>query len=188
MTSKTIIAVFLILILFGSSIDVSALLPPTSNLQKFLQSNVILMGTVLSSEPIAIPENEMTQTSYDIKVTRYIKNNLNEEILSVVATGSKESIILPAGIIFEKGENVFLYLIPFEGKYIVSPHSVVYFDNFTEFLIPPPLQLQKHGVTPDDIPCKSFHQKILKPSGIPICVTPETAESLSMRNNWQKVQ
>jgi len=184
MSSKIIIATFLILILFGLNIDVSALLPPQSNLEKFLNSDTILMGTVDSLKILTVPENEMPQTSYDIKVTRYLKNNLNEQILSVVAMGSTESPPVLTGKIFEKGQNVFLYLIISDGKYIVSPHSVVYLDNFTEFLIPPPLKLLKNGVTPSDIPCKSFHQKVFKPSGIPACVTPETAESLVTRN-WK---
>ena len=187
MTSKTIIAAFLILILFGFNIDVSALLPPESNLEKFLRSDIVLMGTVSSSKILTIPENEMPQTSYDIEITRYLKNNLNEEILSVIALGSKDSPLIQNSKILEKGQNVFLYLMISEGKYLVSPHSVVYFDNFTEFLIPPPLQLLKNGVSSSDIPCKSFHQKVFKPSGSPVCVTPETADALAMRN-WEKVK
>ena len=142
------------------------------------------MGAVDSLKILTVPENEMPQTSYDIKVTRYLKNNLDEQMLSVIAMGSIESPPVLTGKIFEKGQNVFLYLIVSDGNYIVSPHSVVYLDNFTEFLIPPPLKLLKSGVPPSDIPCKSFYQKVFRPSGNPVCVFPETAELLVMRG-WK---
>jgi len=53
--------------------------------------------------------------------------------------------------------------------------------SFWPISILAPLKLFKHGLGFVDIPCKSFHVKIIKSSGNPICVKPDTAEVLKNR-------
>ena len=158
-----------------TDIDAEPLLPPKSNLDLFLYSDVVLMVNILSKS------SESDETTYEIHVDRYLKNSLSENIIFANTLGTKNSVLAPIGKFFEIDQNVFLYLIWSNDRYIISPHSVVFFENFTEFLIPPPLKLFKHGLDSSDIPCKSFHEKIIKPAGNPICVKPSTAEILKNR-------
>jgi len=158
-----------------TDIDAEPLLPPKSNLDLFLDSDVVLMGNILSKS------SESDETTYEIRVDRYLKNSLDDNIIHATTVGTTNSAIMSTENIFELDENVFLYLIWSNDKYVISPYSVAFFENFTEFLIPPPLKLFKHGLDSSEIPCKSFHEKIIKPSGNPICVKPSTAEILKDR-------
>ena len=162
--------------------DVDAILPPPkSNLDLFLEYDVVLMGTIISETSVQKSEsNESEYTTFEISVDRYLKNSLSEEIISVNTIVTYPEIPSPENF-FEVNQNVFLYLIWSNEHYVISPYSVAYFENFTEFLIPPPLKLFKHGFDSAEIPCKSFHVKIIKSSGNPICVKPDTAEALKNR-------
>lgn len=168
--------------LFWTTVVDAFELPPKSNLDLFLESDVVLMGNILSETTVSESESsEFDETTYEIQVDRYLKNSLSENIISASTLGTKNSVLPPIGKFFEIDQNVFLYLIWSNDRYVISPHSVVFFENFTEFLIPPPLKLFKHGLDSSDIPCKSFLEKIIKPAGNPICVKPSTAEILKNR-------
>ena len=145
--------------------DVDAILPsPKSNLDLFLESDVVLMGTIISETVQKSESNESKYTTFEISVDRYLKNSLSEEIISVNTIVSYPEIPSPENF-FKVNQNVFLYLTLSNENYVISPNSVAYFENFTEFLIPPPLKLFKHGFDSAEIPCKSFHVKICRKPG-----------------------
>ena len=141
--------------LFWTTVVDAFELPPKSNLDLFLESDVVLMGNILSEISVLKSEsNESEHTTYEISVNRYLKNSLSEDIISANTVVTYPKLPSP-GNFFEVNQNVFLYLIWSNEHYVISPYSVAYFENFTEFLIPPPLKLFKHGFDSAEIPCKS---------------------------------
>ena len=181
MVCAQLLVALLVISLVSTLSQVDAFLPPPeSNLDLFLESDVVLMGTIISDTVQKSESNESEYTTFEISVDRYLKNSLSEKIISANTVVAYPELPSP-GNFFKVDQNVFLYLIWSNEQYVISPYSVAYFENFTEFLIPPPLKLFKHGYDSAEIPCKSFHVKIIKSSGEPICVKPDTAEALKNR-------
>jgi len=103
--------------------------PQKSNLELFLESDTVLMGNILSEETIAAePGIGLGKTTFEIRVDRYLKNSLNDDIIHADADGINFEVV-PDGKYFELDTNVFLYLTWSDDKYIISPYSETFSEN-----------------------------------------------------------
>ena len=88
--------------------------PPFSDQDKYNAAQVIITGKIVSfSKPEPMPHQlTSTDTIYEVKVDKYIKNPLGEDTLSVIARGGPDAEDDPMGstVTFGVGDNVYLYL------------------------------------------------------------------------------
>lgn len=175
-----------IFILLIPSVD--ALLPPRTNLDLFLDHDVILVGVVTSEKELPYsPDSSLGKTEYEISVDRYLKKPLSLKKITAEGLGSKNATLhVTNEVIFNTGQKVLLFLVMDKEKYFISPYSVTLSGDLNEAFIPPPLKLFKNGLSVDEIVCKSYFEMLLKPSGSPVCVKPSTAAHL-MERGWEKV-
>ncbi len=158
---------------------------PKTNLEKYIENDVILIGNVVS-----LKENlSEGSTEYEIKIEKFIKNPQTTSTLFVIGTGAKSSEIhLSIEKIFNVKDRVFLFLNERDEKYHISLYSfnALLFNPDDEFLLPP-LMLYRAGISSDDIVCRNNLELVLKQSNnSPACVTPNTKAKLVERG-WISV-
>ena len=107
-------AVFLSLVLVVSLVP-SIIAPPYfSEQDKYNAAHVIVTGNITSVSKPDPPSHMLTSTNtvYEVKVDRYIKNPLDQDVLFVVARGGPDAEDDPMGstVNFDVGDYVYLYL------------------------------------------------------------------------------
>ncbi|MCE9653428.1 MAG: hypothetical protein K8Q89_10320 [Nitrosarchaeum sp.] len=107
-------AFFLSLVLVVS-LTPSVIAPPDfSDQEKYNAAHVIVTGKIVSfSKPDPLSyQLSSTDTIYEVKVDKYIKNPLGKQVLSVIARGGPDAEDDPMGstVTFDVGDNVYLYL------------------------------------------------------------------------------
>lgn len=180
------IIIFLLVVSFFSlGIAVEAMLAPTTNLDLFLDHNMIVVGEIISERSIAPkPGSHIGTTEYEIFVDRYLKSPQSFKKITASGLGSKNSTShITNETIFNIDQKVLLYLSIVNEKYVISPYSGPFFGEINNSMIPPPLKLYKNGVSANDIVCNLSFQKILKPSGMPACIKPESLAGF-MERGW----
>jgi len=160
-----------------------AVAPPKTSLQLYQESDVIVVGSVLSAESF-VSSDGSDQTKYAIKIIQQIKSDLQTDTIDVIGFGSKDATRhLSDEIIFEQNQNVFLLLYESDNILYVSPYSkpVQDFEPNSSFILAP-LKLFKAGIQTDQIHCKSNLELIIKASNdLPACVSHDTANTLKNR-------
>jgi len=81
---------------------------------KFNAAHVVLTGEIISFTKPEPPPNlvSSTDTIYEIKVDKYIKNSLEQDIVSVIARGGPNAEVQPrsGNVNFDVGDFVYLFL------------------------------------------------------------------------------
>ena len=160
-----------------------AVVPPKTSLQLYQESDVIVLGNVVSAEPF-VSSDGLDQTKYAIQIIQPIKSDLQTDMIDVIGLGSKDATRhLSDEIIFEQNQKVFLLLYQSNNMLYVSPHSITAqnFDPDSDFILPP-LKLFRAGIITDQIHCKSNLELIIKATdNSPACVSSDTANNLKNR-------
>jgi len=183
--------VSLMILLVGISIvflpSASGFLIQLTNLEKYLESELIVFGEVTSLRDLQDGSNETSSTVYEIAILQSIKGNAEADEITAVGFGSLNSTRqLEGQTIMSKGQQAIL-LLNFEsdGFWHISPHSVSLpsLDPDTQFILSP-LKLYKAGIPVEDIHCKSSLELAIKSSnGHPVCITPESFDIL-LERKW----
>lgn len=160
--------------------DSYAILAERTNLEKYQENEIILIGSVVS-----LTENLSEGfTEYEINVEKFMKNPQTSNTIMVVGSGAQSSETqVSIDRIFNEQDRVFLFLNEKDGEYHISPYSfsAPVFNPDEEFLLPP-LTLYRGGIASDDIVCKDNLELILKASdNSPACVTSNTKTKLIER-------
>ncbi|MDH3677534.1 MAG: hypothetical protein OEQ12_04450 [Nitrosopumilus sp.] len=167
----------------------NGILAPKTNLDLYLDSDLIVMGKVLSLEEIKDVSNTTPRTSYEIIISQYIKGNTETNQITVVGFGSLNSTMqMDNQIIMSEGQKALLMLNEqIDGYLYISPYSLSSdFLNPDLHFILPPLKLLKAGISSEDIHCKSHLELALKSSnGSPVCLKSESKNILYNRG-WIK--
>lgn len=176
---STLAIAAILLFSFGISDSYSYLVPRT-NLELFVENEIILVGNVTALTGNNLPGF----TEYEIHVEKFLKNPQTSNTIFVSGSGGQsdaDKISIEQG--FMIGDRVFLLLNERDGKNIVSPYSSIFplFNPDEEFLLPP-LILFRAGIPVNEIVCKDKFELILKASdNSPACVTLMTKEKLEDR-------
>lgn len=184
-TKKITAMVFLIGISAVVLPDASGYLVPMTNLDLYLENELIVMGQVTSLRDIQDDSNSTPRTLYEIKVIQHIKGNTETNKISVIGLGIINSTRqLDKQVIMSEGLQVLLML---NGKtdenWHISPYSVSLesLNPDTQFILPP-LKLHKVGIPIEDIHCKSNLELAIKSSnGSPVCLTNKSFDRLHQR-------
>ena len=171
------------IILFSVIPSAYPVVPPKTTLQLYQESDVIVLGNVVSAEPF-VNSDGLDQTKYTIQILQPIKSDLQKDTIDVIGLGSKDATRhLSDEIIFEQNQKVFLLLYSIDSSLYVSPYSIPAqnFDPNSKFILPP-LKLFKAGISIDQIHCKSNLELIIKATdNSPACVSIDTANNLKDR-------
>jgi len=156
---------------------------PKTTLQLYQESDVIVLGMVVSAEPF-INSDGLDQTKYTIQILQPIKSNLQKDTIDVIGLGSIDAKRhLSDETIFLVDQKVFLLLVDVDDTLYVSPRSVSA-ENYdpNKYFILPPLQLAKAGIPIDEINCKDGLKLVIKANnGSPACVKYESVDPLISR-------
>ncbi len=179
--SSVLLASFIAGILFSVSAliitDANAVLIPKTNLELYIENEIILVGKIVS--PIEFPDKGLTE--YQIKVERYLKSPSNVDLITAIGEGAKSSAFhISTEKIFNEGDRVLLFLNLFEEEYMISPYSInaEAFNADSDFMLPP-LRLHKAGISTDDIVCRGNLILVLKSTNAkPACVKLDSIERL----------
>ena len=190
MTPKRIlIIIFLTGISITSLSFVSGALSPKSNLDLYLDSDLIVMGEVLTVEEIEDISNVTAKTKYEIKILQYIRGIPESSQISVIGFGSINSTAYQDNqFIMSKGQSALLVLNKqIDGNLYISPFSSSSKSlNPDSHFILPPLKLFKAGIPMEEIHCKSYLEFAIKLSdGSPVCLRSESMNVLFNRG-WIK--
>ena len=186
---KITIMIFLIGISIMFLPSASGYLLPMTHLELYLESELIVMGQVLSLKDVKDDTNLTPRTAYEIIILQHIKGNTETNEITVIGLGSLNSTNqLDIQTIMSEGQKTLLMLIARTDNYwFVSPYSTSS-DSLNpdlEFILPP-LKLYKAGIPIEEIHCKSNLELALKSSnGSPVCLTPESMDILYNRG-WIK--
>ncbi len=176
----------LIVLCIGSLLiqPTDARLEPQSNVELYVENEVILVGFVTST---FVTDSEDTQ--YTINVERYVKNPQEDNSIVAIGRGSTDSENLASiDKLFKIGDRVLLFLNTSNDKYLISPYSVnaQLLDVDADFL-PPPLRLYKAGVPVEEISCKQGMSLLIKTKiNFPACIKFNSIEKLVTRG-WGKL-
>ena len=183
MTKKTFLFGTLIIIAISVfALDVSdsfAILAERTNLEKYQENEIILIGNVTS----LVENTSEGFTEYEIEVEKFIKNSQISDKILAIGSGVQGHEILSINQIFNVQDRVFLFLNEHDGQYHISPYSfnALVFNPDEEFLLSP-LTLYRAGISSDDIECRDSLKLILKASdNSPACVTSNTKAKLVER-------
>lgn len=172
-----------LILLFSFVPSAFSVAPSKSVLQLYQETDVIVLGDILSAESF-VDSNNLDQTRYVAQIIQPIKGDLQKDTLEFVGIGSKDATRhLGDEIIFEPNHRVFLLLYKSGDVLYMSPYSksAQNFDPNSEFILPP-LKLSKAGIPSDQIHCKNNLELIIKASSdMPACVSSDTAKSLKNR-------
>lgn len=177
--------VFLLIFILLFSVIPSAysyLLPKTT-VQLYQESDVIVLGTVVSAEPF-VNSDGLNQTKYTIQILQPIKSNLQKDTIDVIGLGSTDATIhLSDETIFVVDQKVFLLLYDVDDTLYISPYSIsaANYDPNKQFILPP-LKLAKAGIPIDEINCKDGLKLVIKANNSsPACVKYESVDPLISR-------
>ncbi len=167
----------------------SGYLLPMTNLDLYLENDLIVMAEVLSLYELEDDSNTTPRTAYEIKILQHIKGNTETNEITVVGFGSLNSTMqMDKQTILSEGQQSLLMLTKLiDGYFYISPYSLSSdFLNPDLHFILPPLKLYKAGIPIEEIHCKSNLELGIKSSnGSPVCLTPESMEILYNRE-WIK--
>jgi len=153
-------------------------LAPKTNLEHYIENDLILVGKIIS----AIEISDIKQTEYQIEVERYIKNPQNLDQILAFGRGLKNDTSQSSiDITFDESNRVLLFLNKVEDRYVISPYSVTaaLFDPDEGFILPP-LKLYKAGILSNEIVCRGDLVLVLKASNdSPACIKAEHVERLT---------
>jgi len=171
------------ILLFGIIPSAYSIAPPKTTLELYQESDVIVLGQVVSAEPF-VNSDSLNQTKYTIQILQPIKSNLEKDTIDVIGLGSKDSVShLDDEMIFVVDQRVFLLLYDVDDTLYISPHSIpaANYDPNKQFILPP-LQLSKGGIPVDEINCKDGLKLVIKASNSsPACVKYESVDPLISR-------
>ncbi len=157
--------------------------PPKTTLELYQESDVIVLGKVVSAEPF-VNSDGLNQTKYTIQILQPIKSNLQEDTIDVVGLGSTDATVhLSDETIFVVDQKVFLLLYDVDETLYISPHSIpaANYDPNKQFILPP-LKLAKAGIPIDEINCKDGLKLVIKANNSsPACVKYESVDPLISR-------
>ncbi len=183
------IMIFLITISITFLPSASGYLLPKTNLDLYLENELIVMGQVLSLKDVKDDSNFTPRTAYEIIILQHIKGNTETNKITVVGLGSLNSTRqLDTQNIMSEGQYALLILNePTEGYWFVSPYSISSDSlNPDSHFILPPLKLYKAGIPIEEIHCKSNLELAIKSSNeSPVCLKPKTIDILYDRG-WIK--
>jgi hypothetical protein len=167
---------------------VSGYLLPKTALEKYLEHDIIVLGTIISLEE-QDDTNSTPRTNYQIEVLQPIKGELELDNIWVVGLGAKNSSKhLDNETIFVKGqEGIFMLNKKSDKTLFISPYTTTSESQNpdSEFILPP-LKLFKAGISTNEIHCKSHLKFGLKASNLqPVCLKPDSFSKLSERQ-WIK--
>ena len=167
----------------------SAYLIPMTNLEKYLDNELIVMGQVTSLRDLQDDSNFTPRTIYEITILQQIKGNSETNEITVVGLGSLNSTRhLDNQMILSDGQQVILLLnLQQDGFWYISPYSISSesLNPDSQFILSP-LKLYKVGISIEDIHCKSNLELALKSSnGSPVCLTSESKNRL-LERGWIK--
>ena len=178
------------ILLFSVIPSAYSIAPPKTTLELYQESDVIVLGKVISAEPF-VNSDGLDQTKYTIQILQPIKSNLQKDTIDVIGLGSKDSVShLDDAMIFEQNQKVFLLLYSIDDLLYISPHSIpaANYDPNKQFILPP-LQLAKGGIPVDEINCKDGLKLVLKANnGLPACVKYESVDPLISRGWAMEIQ
>ncbi len=160
-------------LLLSQSVD--AKLQPKTNLELYLENEIILIGKIISTEQFS----KQGYTKYDINVERYLKNPQPTDNVTAFGGGTDE-FTRSVEKVFDKGDRVFLLLNGDKESYQISLYSVwaKSFNPDLDFIISP-FKLYKSGIPVDDIVCKSMFVLVQKlADNSPVCIKPGNIEKL----------
>jgi len=169
--------------------SVSGYLIPMTNLEKYLENELIIMGQVTSLRGHQDDSNSTPRTAYEITILQQIKGNIETSEITVVGLGSLNSTrLLENQTILNEGQKAILLLnIQSDGFWHISPYSISSesLNPDSQFILPP-LKLYKAGISIKEIHCKSNLEFALKSSNeYPICITAESKNRL-LERGWIK--
>jgi len=171
------------ILLFGIIPSAYSIVPPKTTLELYQESDVIVLGTVVSAEPF-VNSDGLNQTKYTIQILQPIKSNLQKDTIDVIGLGSTDATLrISDETIFVVDQRVFLLLYDVDDTLYISPHSIpaTNYDPNKQFILPP-LQLAKGGIPVDEINCKDGLKLVLKANNsLPACVKYESVDPLISR-------
>lgn len=186
---KITVMIFLIGISITFLPSSSGYLLPKTNLDLYLENELIVMGQVISLKDVKDDSNFTPRTAYEIIILQHIKGNTETNEITVIGLGSLNSTRqLDTQNIMSEGQYALLILNePTEGYWFVSPYSISSESlNPDSHFILPPLKLYKAGIPIEEIHCKSNLKLALKSSNeSPVCLKPKTIDILYNRG-WIK--
>jgi hypothetical protein len=163
----------------------SGYLLPMTHLEVYLESELIVMGEVLSLKDVKDDTNFTPRTAYEIIILQHIKGNTETNEITVVGIGSLNSTMqIEDQIIMYEGQKSLLMLNELiDGNWHISSYSI-FSDSYnpdSQFILPP-LILYKAGIAIEEIHCKSNLELGIKSSnGSPVCLKPESVDILYKR-------
>jgi len=175
-----ILIVFYIGLLSIQPID--ALLLPKTNLDHYIENDVILVGKINSVSPIP----EKYSSLYEVSVEKFLKKNSQiDDKKIIVYGGGFENNPMPTSVdkVFKYGDRVILFIKITNEKntftlYSFSSNS---FDSNRDFILPP-LKLYNAGLKIHEITCKSDFTLVEKSStGTPACIKTSHLQKISER-------
>ena len=186
---KITVMIFLITISVTLIPSASGYLLPSTNLDLYLENELIVMGQVLSLRDVKDDSNTTPRTAYEIIILQHIKGNTETNKITVVGLGSLNSTMqLDNQTIMSEGQRALLFLNKLiDGYWHVSPYSTSSdsLNPDSQFILPP-LKLYKAGIPIEDIHCKSNLELAIKSSNSsPVCLTSESMDILYNRG-WIK--
>jgi hypothetical protein len=160
-----------------------------TNLDLYLEHDLIVMGQVLSLRDIVNEANTTPRTAYEIIILQHVKGNTESNEITVVGLGSLNSTMqLGDQTILSESQLVLLMLNEHpDGTLYISPYSSSpdFLDPDSQFILPP-LKLYKAGIPAEDIHCKSNLKLALKLfNENPVCLKPKSFDRLYERG-WIK--
>ena len=178
---RSLFLLSLVVFVMGSLLiqPIDARTQPKTNLELYLENEVILIGEIISAEEFS----KQGHTRYDIKVEKYLKNPQPSNDITAFGGGTKSGPVSSIDKVFDKGDRVFLLLNSNNGNYQISIYSVwaESFNPDSDFIISP-LKLYKAGIPADDIVCKNALILVQKLSdNSPACVKQASIEKLIER-------
>ena len=186
---KITVMIFLIGISIMFLPSASGYLLPMTHLEVYLESELIVMGEVLSLKDVKDDTNFTPRTAYEIIILQHIKGNTETNEITVVGIGSLNSTMqIEDQIIMYEGQKSLLMLNELiDGNWYISSYSI-FSDSYnpdSQFILPP-LILYKAGIPIEEIHCKSNLELAIKSSnGSPVCLKPESIDTLYDRG-WIK--
>jgi len=151
-------------------------LAPKTNLELYVENDLILLGQVKS-----VIELE-GHNEYEIEVEKFLKNPMDKNVKTAIGKGTA-SFASSIDRVFSNGDRVVIFLNIVNEKFIISPYSfnAEKFDPDKDFIISP-LKLSNAGINFEEIVCKKDLRLILKSSnGSAVCVKPSSLDKLISR-------
>ena len=177
--------IFLIGILVTFLPSASSILIPKTNLDLYLDSDLIVMGQVLSLEEIIEESNTTPRTAYEITILQHVKGKTETDQITVIGFGSINSTTHQDNqtILSEDQQALLILNKLIDEQWYISPYSLSSdsLDPDSQFILPP-LKLFNAGIPNEEIHCKSYLELAIKSSnGFPVCLTPKSIEILYNR-------